>query len=273
MGIPRYSYFLEDALDLHGFNLTDANLSGADLRGTDLRGTGYSATAADMDDALVDAQTLFSQAHDETEESRNKNILLDQVKSLIASSGDTDSAYAMPLSSATLSAVKSMEQAHRRDSQVIGLTTGLRALDRMLGGWQRSNLYVLAGRPSMGKSSLAVGFAHNAAAAISEVPPEDENRELTPLVLYFSMEMSAEDISFRIISKLTRIPTHKMRRGDLIDDDFLHVASITQEITGMPLYIDDSPSLSITEIRLIPLSQVVRFHRPRRVRRRPDACR
>lgn len=141
-------------------------------------------------------------------------------------------------------AIAMAEKAYKADGNVSGLTTGLRDLDAKLGGLQRSDLLILAGRPSMGKSSLAMNIAYKAAKAYLN---GDHDRGARTAV--FSLEMSAEQLALRILSDVTSIPSEKIRRGEISDHDFTKFATASQELAKLPLYIDDTPALTIAAIR------------------------
>ncbi len=119
---------------------------------------------------------------------------------------------------------------------VIGVPTGLRDLDDLLGGLQPSDLVILAARPSAGKTSLALTIAHNAALLGSSVG-------------IFSLEMSREQLVQRLIAMETRIDSHRLREGRLDDDEFRLVAEAMGRLAEMPIYIDDTPGLAVSELR------------------------
>ena len=148
-------------------------------------------------------------------------------------------------------AVKMAEIAFKRDSHVAGVSTGLRDLDMKLGGLHPSDLIILAGRPSMGKTALATSIAFNAARAgraawMKNESGEDDDRNV---VAFFSLEMSSEELATRLLSQEARVPSHQIRRGDIKDEDFVNFASVSQELSRVPLYIDDTPALSVSTLR------------------------
>jgi replicative DNA helicase len=146
-------------------------------------------------------------------------------------------------------AVRQIESAYRKSGQVTGVPTALRGLDEKLGGLQRSDLLILAGRPSMGKTALAVTIAANAAA----IPlPEEERSDAKHdryVVGVFSLEMSAEQLASRLLSAQARIPSDDLRRGQIGEEDWPRVVRGTQELAERPLFIDDTPALSISALR------------------------
>jgi replicative DNA helicase len=137
-----------------------------------------------------------------------------------------------------------MEAAYKSDSHITGVTTGLRDLDKKLGGFQPSDLIILAGRPSMGKTALATNIAFNSAKAFM-----DTNGKSGGVVGFFSLEMSAEQLSTRLISEYARIPSNDIRRGQIKREEFTRLMESIKELERVPLYIDDTPALSIAALR------------------------
>ena len=123
------------------------------------------------------------------------------------------------------------------DSDITGITTGITDLDKYTSGWQSGELIVLAARPSMGKTALALNFVE--AALFSQSKP----------VLMFSMEMSSESIMMRMLSSIGRIDQNKIRNGKLTEEDWPKLTTAVQKLKGAPLYIDDTPALTPQDIR------------------------
>ena len=148
-------------------------------------------------------------------------------------------------------AIDMAEQAYKRDSQVTGVTTGLDDLDKKLGGFHPSDLVILAGRPSMGKTALATKMAFSAARAYKERVLEDGTREVAEgaKVAFFSLEMSAEQLATRLLAEVTEIPSDKIRRGEVRGEDFPRFVEAATALDRLPLYIDDTPALSISALR------------------------
>jgi replicative DNA helicase len=149
-----------------------------------------------------------------------------------------------PFNSVLISALELAEVAFKRDSHVTGVTTGLRDLDRKLGGLQASDLVILAGRPSMGKTALATNIGFNAAEAIQD--PESGQRHR---VLFFSLEMSAEQLAQRIMAEKSGISSDRIRRGEVRDNDFQRIVEASQAMTGVQFFIDDTPALTVPALR------------------------
>jgi len=147
------------------------------------------------------------------------------------------------------SAVTMVEAAYHKDGRVTGVPTGLIDLDDKLGGLQRSDLLILAGRPSMGKTALAVTIAASA-AGMRAVGPDAEGLESENYaVAIFSLEMSAEQLAMRLLAAEAQLSSDDLRRGKLQDSDFASVVRASQELAARPLFIDDTPALSVAALR------------------------
>ena len=148
-------------------------------------------------------------------------------------------------------AIENAEAAFQRDGHLTGVGTGLRDLDHKLGGLHKSDLVILAGRPSMGKTALATNIAYNAARAYRKGQDVDG----TPLssegavVAFFSLEMSAEQLASRVLAEATEIPSEKLRRGLFSKDDWPRLVQASQDMEGLPLFIDDTAAISIAALR------------------------
>ena len=128
--------------------------------------------------------------------------------------------------------------AYKNEGGIVGVPTGLRDLDDKLGGLHQSDLIIIAGRPSMGKTSLATNIAFNAAKNIQE-----NGRKSS--VAFFSLEMSSEQLSTRIISEQARIGSNDIRRGRISDEQFDQFLETSKNISELPLFIDETPAISI----------------------------
>ncbi|MGD9538887.1 MAG: replicative DNA helicase [Alphaproteobacteria bacterium] len=148
-------------------------------------------------------------------------------------------------------AISHIEAAYKHDHRLVGVTSGLVDLDELLGGLHPSDLLILAGRPGMGKSALATTIAYNAARAYRAEKDElGRNKRVDGAVVgFFSLEMSADQIATRILAQEARIPSIHLRRGKITTEDFHRVVRASQEIERLPLFIDDTPQLTIPGLR------------------------
>jgi replicative DNA helicase len=151
---------------------------------------------------------------------------------------------------ALTTAVEMAAHAYQRDGKLSGLATGLRDLDRMMGGLQKSDLIILAGRPGMGKSSLATNIGFNVARAWEGGVRADGQIESTNggIVGFFSLEMSAEQLATRMISEQTEIASYRIRRGEIAPSDFDRIADAAREMERIPFYIDETGGLSVGQL-------------------------
>lgn len=173
----------------------------------------------------------------------------------LATTGDFKSGF-ITFRAASGTAMQRAEFAYKQKGTVIGVPTGLTDLDNLLGGLQDSDLLILAGRPSMGKTALATIIAYNAALRFLT---EHEHRRMEAgaegvqgkprSVGFFSLEMSAEQLANRILSARTEINSHKILRGDLNNDEFSRLIEADHELSELPFFIDDTPALTISALR------------------------
>ena len=151
---------------------------------------------------------------------------------------------------ALTTALEMASHAYQRDGKLSGLATGLRDLDNKMGGLQKSDLIILAGRPGMGKTSLATNIAYNVARAWrGEVQADGQIATVNGgRVGFFSLEMSAEQLATRILSEQTEISSSKIRRGEITQADFEVIKDKSIEIQHLPLFIDETGGLSIAQL-------------------------
>ncbi|MEJ2379352.1 MAG: replicative DNA helicase [Pseudolabrys sp.] len=141
--------------------------------------------------------------------------------------------------------------AFQRDGKLSGIATGLIELDKLIGGLQKSDLIILAGRPGMGKTALATNIAFNVADAWlpGETRPDGHTEAANGgIVGFFSLEMSAEQLATRILSQQTEIPSNQIRRGGITDSDFERIRDHTVRLENLPLYVDETGGLSIAQL-------------------------
>ncbi len=137
--------------------------------------------------------------------------------------------------------IEMASNAYKNDEGIVGVPTGLTDLDDRLGGLHKSDLLIIAGRPSMGKTALATNIAYNAAKKI-----QDDNKKST--VAFFSLEMSSEQLSTRILAEQSRIKSNDIRRGRISEDQFDKFIETSKNISELPLYIDETPAISIAAL-------------------------
>jgi len=152
---------------------------------------------------------------------------------------------------ATKIAIETASRALNSGGHVSGLTTGLDSINGKIGGLHNSDLIILAGRPGMGKTSLATNIAFNTAIRLirdREAGIEDE-KSIGAAVAFFSLEMSADQLATRILSEQSEISSEDLRMGRISMADFNRLARAAQDLEGLPLYIDDTPALTIAALR------------------------
>lgn len=157
-----------------------------------------------------------------------------------------------PFRAAITQSIDVAAKAYARDGGLSGLATKFIDLDRLMGGMHNSDLIILAGRPSMGKTALATNIAFNAAKELmlekSQSQAQNSENARTGVVAFFSLEMSSEQLATRILSEQSGITSEKIRRGQIDDADFGRLVTVSQELQELPLYIDDTGALQISAL-------------------------
>ncbi|SFJ59970.1 replicative DNA helicase [Sphingomonas sp. NFR04] len=168
----------------------------------------------------------------------------------VAEQGDTDAGVKSFTRAATL-AVKQAEKAMNSGGGISGITTGLSDLNASTGGFNRSDLLILAGRPGMGKTSLATNIAFNAAKRYMDDLDAGiaEDKSIGAPVAFFSLEMSADQLAMRILSEQAEVVSEKLRTGQLSNAEFQKFARAAGDLERLPLFIDDTPGLTIAALR------------------------
>lgn len=161
----------------------------------------------------------------------------------LSESGQTQGGF-QTLRDSVLTAIEIAEKAYKSDGHVTGITTGLTDMDHKLGGLHNSDLLILAARPSMGKTSLAVNIAYNAAKAYAESGGKEGG-----IVGFFSLEMSSDQLATRILADQSGISGDDIRKGNIKETDFRKFVEASQKLSQIPLYIDDTPALTIGAVR------------------------
>ena len=136
-----------------------------------------------------------------------------------------------------------VERAKKNRGSVVGITTGFPELNDHMGGLVRSDLLILAGRPSMGKTAFATNIAFNAAKAFMDGAPGGAR------VAFFSLEMSSEQLTTRILAQESKVRSDVIRKGKMNDKEGIAFQAAAREIEAIPLYIDDTPALSVSSLR------------------------
>ncbi len=147
-------------------------------------------------------------------------------------------------------AIEIAATAHRNQGSVSGLDTGLRDLNKKMGGLHPSDLIILAGRPGMGKSGLATKIAFGAAQALlANARVDNPNAMAKQTIAIFSLEMSAEQLATRLLAEEARVSGDRIRRGEVNQKDFDNFVKVSREISQLPLMIDDTPALTLSALR------------------------
>ena len=137
--------------------------------------------------------------------------------------------------------IEMASNAYKNEEGIVGVPTGLKDLDDRLGGLHKSDLVIIAGRPSMGKTALATNIAFNAAKNFQEKGDKTS-------VAFFSLEMSSEQLSTRILAEQSRIKSNDIRRGKISEEQFDKFIETSKDISELPLYIDETPAISVAAL-------------------------
>ncbi len=184
-------------------------------------------------------------------ESEPKEQIIEAEQQLykLGEQGQTESGFQSFLRAVT-DAVNVANAAYQRGGGMAGLSTGLADLDKQLGGLHPSDLLILAGRPSMGKTSLATNIAFNVAKAYKKGLKTDGQEGTVDggVVGFFSLEMSAEQLAGRVLAEASEISSHKIRQGDMTEDEFRRFVEAAKTLEACPLFIDDTPALPISQL-------------------------
>ena len=186
---------------------------------------------------------------DVASEPREQIVEAEQALYQLSEQGRTDTGFQSFLRAVT-DAVNVANAAYQRDGGLAGVSTGLTDMDKKLGGLHKSDLLILAGRPSMGKTSLATNIAFNIAKAYrrGKLPDGGEGAVQGGVVGFFSLEMSAEQLAARILSEAAEVPSDQIRRGDMTEAEFRRFVDAAKALESCPLYIDDTAALPISQL-------------------------
>ena len=195
-----------------------------------------------------------------TDEDKSSDMIIEDAEKLLfdlAERGSFSQSF-MKFNLALDQSISMAEQAMKNDQGIVGVPTGLTDLDEKLGGLHKSDLVIIAGRPSMGKTALATNIAYHAAKNI-------QIKETKSSVAFFSLEMSSEQLSTRILSEQSRIKSNDIRRGKATEEELGRYIETSRDIYELPLYIDETPAITISTLsnrarrikRLFGLSLIV----------------
>ena len=167
----------------------------------------------------------------------------------LAETGQTGSGFQSFLKAIT-DAVNMANSAYQREGGLVGPSTGFTDLDKKLGGLHKSDLLILAGRPSMGKTALATNIAFNIAKKNKKgtLPDGSEGAVDGGVVGFYSLEMSAEQLAARVLSEVAEVPSDQIRRGDMTEKEFRRFVEAAKSLEACPLFIDDTPALPISQL-------------------------
>lgn len=166
----------------------------------------------------------------------------------VAETGEVSGSTQSFAGAATL-AVEMAARAMKSGGHLSGLTTGLTGLNNKIGGLHNSDLLILAGRPAMGKTALATNIAFSAALRAKQDARDDIHPSSGAPVAFFSLEMSADQLANRILAEQSRINSESLRMGRITQAEFNELARAAENLHDLPLYIDDTPALSIAALR------------------------
>ncbi len=185
------------------------------------------------------SEQMIDNAKENNLDTSGQNIIENSEKLLydLAEKGTFNSSL-IKFDDAMRQTIEMASAAYKNEGGIVGVPTGLRDLDDKLGGLHQSDLIIIAGRPSMGKTSLATNIAFNAAQNI-------QNNGTRSSIAFFSLEMSSEQLSTRIISEQARIGSNDIRRGRISDEQFDRFLETSKNISELPLFIDETPAISI----------------------------
>jgi replicative DNA helicase len=193
---------------------------------------------------------ISTQANADAETSAREQIeQAEQQLYALAETGSASTGF-VPFAEALRGAVELAAEAYSRDGGLAGVSTGLVDLDKMLGGLHPSDLIILAARPSMGKSSLAMNIAFDVARNFAWEPQPDGSRKTVNggVVAFFSLEMSAEQLAMRLLAEVSGVASDRLRKGEIDASEFGQVRDAALEIQEAPLFIDDTGGISLAQL-------------------------
>jgi replicative DNA helicase len=191
----------------------------------------------------------LAQAGDEELSGREQISQAEQQLYALAETGAVAGGF-VAFSDSVSGAISMAAEAFQRDGGLSGLSTGLIDLDQKLGGLHKSDLLILAARPSMGKTSLAANIAFSVARNYAWEPSPEGGRKTVGggVVAFFSLEMSAEQLAMRLLAEVAEVPSDKIRKGEITASEFGRIRDAAAEISEKPLYIDATGGISIGKL-------------------------
>ncbi len=190
---------------------------------------------------LIGDEVIFDANQPTVDAPANLQIEAAEAKLFKLAETETTSAGLRDFDSVITSSITQADMARKSDGHLSGTSTGLTDLNNLLGGLHKSDLIILAGRPAMGKTALATNIAFHAATTTHT------GEESVP-VAFFSLEMAAEQLGTRILSERSQIDSEQIRRGKLDGPEFDRLVSASNSISSAPFFIDDTPSLSVSQL-------------------------
>jgi replicative DNA helicase len=247
--------FLPTELDIAGLTVNQYLARLAAEATTIINAEDYGRTVYDLSirrDLITIGEEMVNLAFDAPVDATPQSHIEDAERKLfeLAETGRYESGF-QRFAQALTTAVDMAAHAYQRDGGLSGMATGLTDLDSKMGGLQKSDLVILAGRPGMGKTALATNIAYNVAKAFAQgdVRPDGSRETVNGGVVgFFSLEMSAEQLATRIISEQTGIPSNKIRRGAIGESDFERIKDVSIELQSLPFYVDETGGLSIGQL-------------------------
>ena len=247
--------FLPTELDIAGLTVNQYLARLAAEATTIINAEDYGRTVYDLSirrDLITIGEEMVNLAFDAPVDATPQSHIEDAERKLfeLAETGRYESGF-QRFAQALTTAVDMAAHAYQRDGGLSGMATGLTDLDSKMGGLQKSDLVILAGRPGMGKTALATNIAYNVAKAFAQgdVRPDGSRETVNGGVVgFFSLEMSAEQLATRIISEQTGIPSNKIRRGAIGETDFERIKDVSIELQNLPFYVDETGGLSIGQL-------------------------
>ena len=247
--------FLPSDLDIAGLTVNQYLARLAAEATTIINAEDYGRTIYDLSirrDLITIGEDMVNLAYEAPVDATPQSHIEDAERKLfeLAETGRYESGF-QRFAQALTTAVDMAAHAYQRDGGLSGMATGLTDLDSKMGGLQKTDLIILAGRPGMGKTALATNIAYNIAKAFApgDFRPDGTRETVNGGVVgFFSLEMSAEQLATRIIAEQTGIPSNKIRRGVINEADFENIKDISIELQSLPFYVDETGGLSIGQL-------------------------